>query len=299
MSFLRTAVLSLLAAWAPLCAADPIELFNGKDLTGWEGNLDFWSVQDGVIVGQTTKEKQAKANTFLFWRGQQIEDGELVFKCRLVDTTNNSGVMFRSKDVGNFVAKGYQIDIQTGAEHFGKLYDEGGRHRVAMCGEQVVWDKLSDEKETDRKATEGKEPENKEAEHKDPEDKEAENKEPENKESENIEIENKEPDGKDSADKEPRGKHSKGKESVKYGKAKVIPIEGDAWKTAEKKNDWNEIRVVGKGNHIETYLNGVKVLDFIDNEEAKRSKKGFIALQIHAGVPMRIEFKDLVFTPSE
>src|SRR5262249_19135445 len=31
-------------------------IFNGTDLTGWDGNPDFWSVQDGCIVGETTKE---------------------------------------------------------------------------------------------------------------------------------------------------------------------------------------------------------------------------------------------------
>jgi hypothetical protein len=234
MSFLRTAALILLAAMAPLLAAEGIQLFNGKDLSGWEGREGLWTVEDGAIVGQTTKDNPTKGNTFLFWRGQEIEDGELVFKCRLVETKNNSGVMFRGKDTGNFVSKGYQIDIQSGAEHYGKLYDEGGRGRVCMCGEQVVWDKLTE-----------------------------------------------------------------GKDAGKYGKAKATPIDGDAWKKAEKKDDWNEIRVVGKGNHIETFLNGVKVLDFTDNEEEKRSKKGFIALQIHAGAPMRIEFKDLVFTPAK
>lgn len=234
MSFLRTAALVLIAAIAPLVAADGIQLFNGKDLTGWEGNLELWSVQDGVIVGQTTAEKKAKGNTFLFWRGQEIEDGELVFKCRLVNTKNNSGVMFRGRDAGNFVSKGYQIDINSGAEHMAKLYDEGGRGRVCMAGEQVVWDKLTD-----------------------------------------------------------------GKNAGKYGKATITPIEGDAWKKAEKKDDWNEIRVVGKGNHIQSFVNGVKVLDFTDMEEEKRSKKGWIALQIHAGAPMRIEFKDLVFTPAK
>ena len=234
MSFLRTASLTLLAAVAPLFAADGIQLFNGRDLTGWEGREGLWKVENGAIVGQTTKENPTKGNTFLFWRGQEVEDGELVFKCRLVETKNNSGVMFRGKDAGNFVSKGYQIDIQSGAEHYGKLYDEGGRGRVAMCGEQVVWDKMTD-----------------------------------------------------------------GKDAGKYGKAKITPIEGDAWKTAEKKDDWNELRVVAKGNHIETFLNGIKVLDFTDNEDEKRSKKGFIALQIHAGAPMRIEFKDLVFTPAK
>ncbi|MCI0346242.1 MAG: DUF1080 domain-containing protein, partial [Chloroflexi bacterium] len=40
-------------------------LFNGKDLTGWAGRPEHWSVQDGAITGQTTKEKPARGNNFL------------------------------------------------------------------------------------------------------------------------------------------------------------------------------------------------------------------------------------------
>jgi hypothetical protein len=40
-------------------------IFNGKDLTGWEGNPRLWSVKQGAITGQTTKENSAKGNTFL------------------------------------------------------------------------------------------------------------------------------------------------------------------------------------------------------------------------------------------
>ena len=37
-------------------------LFNGKDLRGWNGNPKLWSVKDGTIQGQTTKESPTKAN---------------------------------------------------------------------------------------------------------------------------------------------------------------------------------------------------------------------------------------------
>src|SRR2546422_221136 len=36
-------------------------IFNGKDLTGWDGLKDFWSVRDGAITGQTTAEHQPNA----------------------------------------------------------------------------------------------------------------------------------------------------------------------------------------------------------------------------------------------
>ena len=40
-------------------------LFNGKDLTGWEGRKEHWTVEDGAITGSTSKENPAKGNNFL------------------------------------------------------------------------------------------------------------------------------------------------------------------------------------------------------------------------------------------
>jgi hypothetical protein len=234
MTFLSATTYSLFAfaasifLSAALTAAEPIVLFNGKDLTGWEGQSGLWTVENGVIVGLTTKEKPTKGNTFLFWRGGEMEDGELTFSVRLVDTKNNSGIMYRGKELPNFVSSGYQCDVNAGAENMAKLYDEKGRGRVCMAGEAVVWDKSDD---------------------------------------------------------------------GKYGKKENKPVCTPEQLKAAQRNDWNEIRIVAKGNHVEHYLNGVKILDFTDNEEEKRSKKGVIALQIHAGAPMRVEFKDLLLTP--
>ena len=40
-------------------------LFNANDLTGWDGDPRLWSIKDGVVKGETTKENAAKGNTFL------------------------------------------------------------------------------------------------------------------------------------------------------------------------------------------------------------------------------------------
>ncbi|MCI0422087.1 MAG: DUF1080 domain-containing protein, partial [Acidobacteria bacterium] len=51
-----------------LAAEDPAgfkSLFNGQDLSGWDGNPKFWSVKDGVITGQTTADNPTQGNTFL------------------------------------------------------------------------------------------------------------------------------------------------------------------------------------------------------------------------------------------
>jgi len=75
LSIRLTASLILLAA-ATLQAQER-QLFNGKDLTGWDGNPESWSVQDGAITGITTDEKRLPYNQFLIWRGGTVKNFEL------------------------------------------------------------------------------------------------------------------------------------------------------------------------------------------------------------------------------
>ena len=76
-------------------------LFDGKTLNGWEGKTQFWSVQDGAITGQTTKDNPTKGNTFLIWRGGKTADFELRLDFRIVG--GNSGIQYRSEEKGDFV----------------------------------------------------------------------------------------------------------------------------------------------------------------------------------------------------
>src|SRR5690606_22047680 len=96
---IRYSLCLLLAfAAAPVWAADaPPEaegmkpLFNGKDLTGWNGDSRLWSVRDGVIHGETTKEEAANGNTFLICTEGQVKDFELRLSFR-ASASNNSGI---------------------------------------------------------------------------------------------------------------------------------------------------------------------------------------------------------------
>jgi hypothetical protein len=45
--------------------------------------------------------------------------------------------------------------------------------------------------------------------------------------------------------------------------------------------EWNHLRIVAKGNRIQTWLNGVPAADFTDDDEKAFSPSGFIALQVH------------------
>ena len=112
-------------------ADDKTEFFNGKDLTGWEGLLEYWKVEDGAIVGTTPKEGQ-KFNTFLCSKAK-YKDFELTFQVKLDDGKGNSGVQIRSEivDRTQFTVKGPQCDIGEG--YWGSLYGElfGGMMKAA------------------------------------------------------------------------------------------------------------------------------------------------------------------------
>ncbi len=123
-------------------------IFNGKDLTGWDGNPKLWSVKDGAITGQTTAQNPAKGNTFLIWKQGTVADFELRCSFRLVPGDEkgfaNSGIQYRSKviDPANWVVGGYQADMEAGPNYTGILYEERmTRGIMAARGEKVVWDK--------------------------------------------------------------------------------------------------------------------------------------------------------------
>ena len=224
--------LLLFALAVTFAHAESKPLFNGKDLTGWEGNTDLWSVQDGVITGRTTAEKPAATNTFLIWKDGEVADFDLVLQFKMTPGDDkkyvNSGVQFRSKvvDPAKFVVAGYQADFEYGPKYSGILYEEKGRGILAERGQKV-------------KITQGEDP------------------------------------------KKPK-----------------IEVIGETGRSEEieagiKKDDWNELKIVVKGNHIQQFINGKLTVDVTD-ETAEGAKKGVLALQLHAGSPMQIQFKDIV-----
>jgi len=70
-------------------------------------------------------------------------------------------------------------------------------------------------------------------------------------------------------------------------------INEEEFKELMKVDDWNDVVIVAKGNHIQHYLNGRLVLDFTDNHPEKQRLQGVIGLQLHAGKPMWAEFKNI------
>ena len=132
--FLNFSIL-LLLCHAALTAADKpntltrqekkegyILLFNGKDLSGWEGEPSLWSVKNGVLVG-STEGHPLRHNTFLISKESY---SDIVLKLEIKLRNHNSGIQFRSKQAPEFVVSGYQADAAEG-NWWGSLYEERGR----------------------------------------------------------------------------------------------------------------------------------------------------------------------------
>src|SRR5258707_317551 len=204
------------------------EIFNGKDLTGWTGDPRFWSLKDGAITAQTTKENPASGNTFLIWTNDTVSDFELRCSFRLAannsDGFANSGIQYRSKvlDPANWVVGGYQADMEAGPTYTGILYEERmSRAVMAARGEKVVWDK-----------------------------------------------------------------DCKKQVTGSLGKSEDL-------QAAIKKEDWNDYVGIAQGNHLQHFINGKQTVDVTDDCEAKRAMNGVLALQLHAGQPMTVQFRNI------
>jgi type 1 glutamine amidotransferase len=199
-----------------------VPLFDGTSLAGWEGKPEFWRVEDGAIVGETTADNPTTGNTFLIWRQGLVDDFELTLRYRITGTPKaNSGIQYRSQDFGEFVVGGYQGDFEAGTNYSGIVYEEKGRGILCQRGQRIT---------------------------------------------------------------------------IAADGAKVAgePI-GD---TAElqkviKPGEWNDYRIVARGPKLQHFINGQLMSELLDEQADKRSLQGVLALQVHAGPPMKVEFKDI------
>jgi hypothetical protein len=67
----------------------------------------------------------------------------------------------------------------------------------------------------------------------------------------------------------------------------------DSLKTFLKKEDWNEVRLVVKGNRLQHYVNGTLMSDVTDNDTANRKMSGLLGVQVHVGPPMKVEYRNI------
>lgn len=146
-------------------STEKIVLFNGKDLDGWEGHRNLWSVQDGEIVGKNNEP--VKVSTYLLTK-RPFTDFRLTAKAKLVKSEMHSGFAFWGRlapEKGDpYTYAGHLVMFPSGwgmydlygrnllpvdpepAKAAGKQHDwndmeilaQGNRVRVAVNGKAVV-----------------------------------------------------------------------------------------------------------------------------------------------------------------
>jgi hypothetical protein len=211
-------VLAADPAPAPAAAAG-ISLFNGKDLSGWEGAPGWWTVEDGALTAQSTPEKPCSECNYLVWKGGKPADFELTCDFKL-SAAANSGVQIRSETRPNWDTYGYQADMTGDGSLVGYVYHHK-RGLIAARGEKVTI------------AADGN------------------------------------------------------KETAKAGDpAELLK--------SFKKDDWNHYQIICRGPEITLQVNGVLMCRITDNDATTAAKSGIIALQMHPGPPMKVQFKNII-----
>jgi len=141
MISLGVLLLAGLAQVGPLPETGFSPIFDGKSLSSWDCDPDFWRVEGGAMIGETTADHQPKQNIFCIYKGSSPADFELRLQYRLTGAqTGNSGIQYRSEElpsVAKWVLKGYQLDIDAAQRYTGQLYEERGRAFVALRGQIV------------------------------------------------------------------------------------------------------------------------------------------------------------------
>ena len=200
------------------------KIFDGKTLKGWNGNPKLWSVKDGAITGQTTKENPTKGNTFIIWEGKT---GNFDLRLDYKIIGGNSGIQYRSFKADGpdeWRIGGYQADFEAGDTYSGICYGERFRGILSLRGKKTTLTVGDD------------------------------------------------------------GKLKK--EVEEFAKDADIA-------KAIKKEDWNSYRIVARNFNLTHYINDVKTTQVVDHDRKTRRADGLLALQLHAGPPMTVQFKNI------
>lgn len=110
-------------------------IFNGQDLSGWSQQDGYFSVKDGVITGESTKDHLCKPNHHLVYTAEELTDFELRAEFWL-SRSANSGIQLRC--LPQFIGdNGYQADMNGGGNYVGYLYHPK-QHLVGERGADVT-----------------------------------------------------------------------------------------------------------------------------------------------------------------
>jgi type 1 glutamine amidotransferase len=82
------------------------------------------------------------------------------------------------------------------------------------------------------------------------------------------------------------GEDGKPKETGKTGESKEL-------QKAIRKEDWNEYHIVARGFHFTHHINGQLMIESTDEDASDRRASGLVALQLHAGPPMKVQFRNI------
>ncbi len=195
-----------------------VSLFNGKDLSGWEGAPGWWTVEEGALTAESTPQKPCTACNYLVWKGGQPADFELTCDFKL-SASANSGVQIRSETRPNWDTYGYQADMTGDGSLVGFVYHHK-RGLIGARGEKVTI------------AADGK------------------------------------------------------KEAQPLGDSAALL-------KSYKPEAWNTYRIVCRGPDISLYVNAVLMCQITDHDASTAGKGGIIALQMHPGPPMKVQFKNI------
>lgn len=209
----------LMTTSAPAQEGGGKPMFNGKDLSGWEGAEGWWTVEDGALTAESTAEKPCRKCNYLYWKDGKPRDFEMICDFKL-SGAGNSGIQVRSEARPNWDTYGYQADMSGDGALVGFVYHHK-RGLIAARGEEVT---------------------------------------------------------------------------IAADGTKTVKKLGDPVELlkAYKKEDWNQYRVVCRGAGMELHINGVLMCRITDNDASTAGGGGIIALQMHPGPPMKVQFKNLV-----
>ena len=193
-------------------------IFNGRDLSGWNGKPGWWRVEDGALTAESTPEKPCKECNYLIWRGDEPADFELLADFKL-SSGANSGIQLRSRELLNWDTFGYQADMTGDGSLVGFVY----HHQYGLIAG--------------------------------------------------------------------RGEKS---DFAADGTKSVEPL-GDPAELLKhyKPGDWNTYRIICRGPGITLYVNDVLMCRITDQRVTPAASRGIIALQMHPGPPMKVQFKNI------
>jgi hypothetical protein len=184
--------------------------------------MSFWSIEDEAITGTISPEHAPKLNQYLVWQGGMLDDFELKLTFRMRSTNSplvNGGFQFRSRRLPNGDVAGYQVDNNYLQPWKARLYDEFGRHDLALQGERTVFDR----------------------------------------------------------------------DGAKHTEKMTLEPGADDFRLDE----WHDYHLIAQGHKLALRVNGKLLAEVTDNDDESYEALGWLAMQLHTGPPMKVQFKDI------